>query len=67
MLPHRRSKYFKAAGTKTIDAMNYRHNVSEWLKFNENLTLTSITEVSTSADVKSVQGAYKADPGTSIK
>jgi hypothetical protein len=23
MLPHRRSKYFKAAGTKTIDAINY--------------------------------------------
>jgi hypothetical protein len=28
MLPHRRSKYFRAAGTKTKDAMNYRHKVS---------------------------------------
>ena len=26
VLPHRRSRYFKAAGTKTIDAINYRHN-----------------------------------------
>jgi hypothetical protein len=66
MLPHRRSKYFRAAGTKTIDAMNYRHNVSGWLKFNENLFFTSKIEVSTNADVKSAQGAYKTEPGTSV-
>ena len=65
-VPHRRSKYFRAAGTKTIDAMNYRHNVSEWLKLHENLSLTSKIEVSTNADVKSVQGAYKAEPGTRV-
>jgi hypothetical protein len=57
MVPHRRSKYFRAAGTKTIDAMNYRHNESGWLEFNENLTFTSKIEVSTNADVRSVQGA----------
>lgn len=66
MLPHRRSKYFRAAGTKTKDAMNYRQKASGWLKFKENVSLTSKIEVSTNADVKSVQGAYKAEPGTSV-
>ena len=66
MLPHRRSKYFRAAGTKTKDAMNYRHKISGWLKFKENVTLTSKVEVSMNADVKSVQGAYRAEPGTRV-
>ena len=38
-VPHRRSKYFRAAGTKTMDAMNYHRNVSGWLKINENIHL----------------------------
>ena len=66
MLPHRRSKYFRAAGTKTKVAMNYRQEVLGGLKIKENVSLTSKIEVSTNADVKSVQGAYKAEPGTSV-
>lgn len=65
-LPHRRSKYFRAAGTKTKDAMNYRHKISGWVKILRDLTLTSKVEVSMNADVKSVQGAYRAEPGTRV-
>jgi hypothetical protein len=66
MLPHRRSKYFRAAGTNTIVAMNYRHTVKMSKILTKILLLTSKIEVSTNADVKSAQGAYKAEPGTSV-
>jgi len=66
MLPHRRSRYFRAAGTKTMDAMNYRHKISGEYIQRKRLSPTSNIEVSTNADVKSAQGAYKAEPGTSV-
>ena len=65
-LPQRRSKYFRAAGTKTIVPMNY-HNIRISKLFSKNLLLTSKIEVSTNADVKSAQGVYKAEPGTSVR